>query len=94
MCCVISVSARFGPTYTISACKQCHIHYLSGVTNMMQIPSNVPVLQIKPRTLVVHHLKHPALLLTSPQTTTNLPLFASDDMYERALRLVSPRSGP
>lgn len=49
-----------------------HGNYLYGTINTLQIPSKLPTLQFKPRTLEVCHLKQSMLLSTLPQTPVNL----------------------
>lgn len=43
----------FSPKLMTSASKRCHTYYLSGTTNVLQIPLNMPTLEINFRTVLV-----------------------------------------
>lgn len=53
-----------------SASELYHTHYLSGMTNILKISSNLSMLQMKPRTPVVCHLEQTVLLKTSPPSVS------------------------
>lgn len=44
------ISAPFGPTQPTSASECCHTYSVSGTTDGLQIPSNLPALQMEPMT--------------------------------------------
>lgn len=70
----------FDLTHHSSASNHYNVYKLSEMTNILQTPSNVPTVQIKPTTLVVCCLQQTALFLTFPQKLTNLRLATSCDM--------------
>lgn len=78
-------------------CRECcHAYYLSGMSNLLQIPSNLTMLQVESMAQVVwihgsgsSNLYQTAFIhfITDP---INLPLVPSCDMLDRALKAVLP----
>lgn len=58
LCHVYSICyiSAFPPEIHTSASEHCQKHYLSGTTNVLQILSNLPMLQIEHKPVAVHHL--------------------------------------